>query len=1390
MLGMHPLSAYFGTSPDLGELSVASKYVTMLAGAERVTDPKTGREKITPGLGLHVMLCKPGTKEPYDIRTDREKESDQEEWTAYRQALIDSGQTPPRQEQHPGGLYVATNNVKRLQKYLKAANAVTEAARGELNLLTTRHLFATVLADGADTSQVAPEQLEDLRDQYAQLASEVAEIEEAKPRKNTKAYRRLTMIKPLVDKSPLAEHDHARIRSLEEQLRFPHPNLAVSVGPSNVVVVDCDTAKEVEAFQRWAARLSGDDNWLRTKPTVSSPGVHRDGTWKHKDGGHFWFMLPRPVAAVQQETPQQGNGGYTDTRRVLHHDSAMGVPAAPVVMEPIPEQIATVVTVEDDIDPSVKFSIFVNKSYVLIPPSVRPEGGYLSPGPSHDMPEWLYSYIMGVGHRRAERAEERRLWREGRGPLPDHVAQDIQNWYEEVSWEDLLAPIGWTETGTDSCGCPIWRRPGGASYKSATTHQPGCSQHVGSVDPPIHFWTSDPGTEIANKLQSLGAVPGAGSGSLSKLQLAAALYFGGDDGEAMKYALGEAFSGTKVSYEFYDLFPGRNPGLYTVRTIAEVLDPDEITDEDSDIELMALPSARVSGASQQAQIDAAAEAHLNHLAQQTGAPAPATGYAPTQDYGYGMEQPQQGMNPDYGTGVQSPQQGMSPDYGTGVQQGMGGGMSPHTGGGLSPDYGTGLSPDYGTGVGAGGQDVWAGSAGTAAMAAGQPAPSPEWPQVTGQVSPQDGNAAPAGFGHPQQGQGAAPQPTPQPVGAGGVPMLPTPAKNPFGPVESDKPQLPRNNLHPAPGSDMTQGFGPAGSGVGHSPQFPGQESAALGAPTGFTSNPFTASLSGGTAPAASDFSLFQGVDGYVDTTGGGADEDGGYDGSTLPPLKQAPFFFKHNVESETAPPFKSLDTLMAELPPVEFLIKSGRNGIIQDRALTVVAGPSNAGKSAVLLDMLCTMAAEQTPEDGKFGVWMNAMTKRRNILYVAGEGIAGVVNRVAAWEVTHNRSVRQHMSFTDEAFPFNAPETAWQDLANRIINGGYQVIVFDTMATMMTGLEENSNDDMGRVMSWLHRLVDRTRAAVILVHHTGKSAENMTPRGASALTAAISSQLLVQKREMSDLDKETQERFERDGITPIRVSVTKQKDSGYADPLDLSLVRVKVPSRPGLPETDDFDQDYGHQTVLVGDNTGKIPTRDSAPPVVNSTATPRGFVSDTKDLALKIISRVVAVGAGPEDMRQTSELSKAKLHAYLSAQWGRDYMEPIPAAQFRFEFANAVTLAINAGALREDGTLLHPNVHAYARRDRDKALEILTSKINGASADDVSQAQALPTSGEQEGEGSDGQDAPTAPAEESAPDNGDATATSGDRTADEAVYGLPEDDFDPSIYDVTDEDDE
>jgi hypothetical protein len=116
--------------------------------------------------------------------------------------------------------------------------------------------------------------------------------------------------------------------------------------------------------------------------------------------------------------------------------------------------------------------------------------------------------------------------------LSEHYANDpIIQWSIDTLWSTLLQPHGWTDTSkVDSCGCPIWEKPGGGSTgpKSATAHEGTCTiMENAEGHGALHLWTTDPPVELA------------GRSNVTKLQFYALMEHAGDE-TAAQVALGLA----------------------------------------------------------------------------------------------------------------------------------------------------------------------------------------------------------------------------------------------------------------------------------------------------------------------------------------------------------------------------------------------------------------------------------------------------------------------------------------------------------------------------------------------------------------------------------------------------------------------------------------------------------------------------------------------------------------------------------------------------------------------------------------------------------------------------------------------------------------------------------
>lgn len=243
-------------------------------------------------------------------------------------------------------------------------------------------------------------------------------------------------------------------------------NLGVKLGPSRLVVVDCDTSDQVSAF------LADAEAPADLSPTVASPGMRDErGNWPHRDGGHFWFVVPEHVELPTTIGTFTAAGGY---------------------------------------------AVMWGECYVLIPPSTRAEGAYTAPGEVHVLPEWLCEQIVARGRDLRDRATRCGA---------DEDSTSITAWSQSQTWAEILGP-NWTPTGrADSCGCETWTAPGEhGSPKSATAHEIGCTiaQHDPG-NPPLHFWTTGDRGQFSDWPHD----------NISKLQAVALSEYDNDMGDAM-----------------------------------------------------------------------------------------------------------------------------------------------------------------------------------------------------------------------------------------------------------------------------------------------------------------------------------------------------------------------------------------------------------------------------------------------------------------------------------------------------------------------------------------------------------------------------------------------------------------------------------------------------------------------------------------------------------------------------------------------------------------------------------------------------------------------------------------------------------------------------------------
>lgn len=181
------------------------------------------------------------------------------------------------------------------------------------------------------------------------------------------------------------------------------------------------------------------------------------------------------------------------------------------------------------------------------------------------------------------------------------------------------------------------------------------------------------------------------------------------------------------------------------------------------------------------------------------------------------------------------------------------------------------------------------------------------------------------------------------------------------------------------------------------------------------------------------------------------------------------------------------------------------HGLISKGQLAMIAGPSGSGKSVLQLHLGAALLNGSV-------VFDHTIPKRARMLYVNLEG--DLKPRLEAIEQHHPgwSFPAPDAMFLTRPWRLNDRDSV-DDLANHVNQaGGVDVIFIDTLNRATPGSDENLSTDMGMVIAHANLLINKTGAAVVLTHHTGKAKER-GPRGHSSLYAALDTCLMVDETE-------------------------------------------------------------------------------------------------------------------------------------------------------------------------------------------------------------------------------------------------------------------------------------
>ena len=204
-------------------------------------------------------------------------------------------------------------------------------------------------------------------------------------------------------------------------------------------------------------------------------------------------------------------------------------------------------------------------------------------------------------------------------------------------------------------------------------------------------------------------------------------------------------------------------------------------------------------------------------------------------------------------------------------------------------------------------------------------------------------------------------------------------------------------------------------------------------------------------------------------------------------------------------------------PQPEWIVK----GVIPAATVGVMFAESGGGKSFAIFDIGMSVAR---------GVpWNGQRVRQGRVVYVAAEGADGVRKRAQAYaqrtgvalsDVPLGVIAGRPDLIKDDHKALAAAVNAW---------GGADLLIIDTLAQSMAGGDENSGEDMGKVLAHCQLLHSLTNAMILLVHHSGKDASKGA-RGWSGLKAAMDCELEITRNGEQRALRVSKQKDGEDGI--------------------------------------------------------------------------------------------------------------------------------------------------------------------------------------------------------------------------------------------------------------------
>jgi len=224
-------------------------------------------------------------------------------------------------------------------------------------------------------------------------------------------------------------------------------------------------------------------------------------------------------------------------------------------------------------------------------------------------------------------------------------------------------------------------------------------------------------------------------------------------------------------------------------------------------------------------------------------------------------------------------------------------------------------------------------------------------------------------------------------------------------------------------------------------------------------------------------------------------------------------------------------------PPPKWII----HDTLPQSDLAMMYGASGSGKSFFAMDLALSIATGTR--------WRDKDTAQGTVLWIAAEAAGSMINRAKAYAQHYGTKLTNSFRIMIETPDLNMVEHV-RDIGIDARKHKPLLIVVDTLTAASGGANENSGQDMAKILAACRALHKISKALILLIHHSGKDVTKGA-RGWSGIKAAMQTEIEINLLESG-------ERIAK---------IVKQRDGEQDIEFPFQLLPIDLPDSNGVAQS-------------------------------------------------------------------------------------------------------------------------------------------------------------------------------------------------------------------------------